>query len=60
MTPCYCAACKKELPVASISDEDAAWCPDCRRVVDMSWFQLPSWITALLLVLAVNADLLVG
>ena len=60
MTPCYCASCKKELPLSSISDENAAWCSDCRSVVDMSCFQVPSWVTALLLVLAVNADLLVA
>jgi uncharacterized paraquat-inducible protein A len=57
MSPCYCANCKTELTVSSISDEDTAGCARCRSVVEMSWFEVPSWLAGLLVVLAANAAL---
>ena len=54
MTPGYCASCKKELSVSSISEQDAAWCPECRDVVDISWFRIPNWVAALLVTLTAN------
>ncbi len=60
MTPCYCAACKKELPISSITGENSAWCAECSRVVDLSCFKVPGWVTAVLVVLTMHADLLRG
>lgn len=51
MTPCYCANCKKELPICRISDAESAWCPRCKRIVDMSCFQVPGWIVGIVVML---------
>jgi hypothetical protein len=60
MTPCYCALCKRELPLSSISDDDCAWCPECRSVVEMSCFQVPAWVAAVVVLLTMHADLLLA
>jgi len=57
MTSCYCASCKEELAIFRITDEDLAWCPECRRVVDMSWFQVPGWVLGVVVMLATCACL---
>lgn len=51
MTPCYCERCKKELPISSITGETSAWCGRCRSVVGMSYFKVPGWVAAVLVVL---------
>lgn len=57
MTTCYCASCKEELALFQITDEDLAWCPQCRRIVDMSCFQVPGWVMGVVVMLATCACL---
>jgi uncharacterized paraquat-inducible protein A len=51
-TPCYCANCKQALTISKILDSESAWCPQCKEVVDVSWFRVQSWIMGVLVVLA--------
>lgn len=57
MTPCYCANCKEKLAISRISDENSAWCPQCRRIVDMSCFQVPGWVLGVVVMLMTFACL---
>ena len=52
MTPCYCAECKRPLTAARITGDNTAWCPQCKNFVATSWFEVPSWIVGVLVVLA--------
>lgn len=51
MTLCYCAECKTPLTASSICDDNHASCPQCKHYVATSWFEVPSWIVGVLVVL---------
>ena len=55
-TPCYCANCKQALSISRILDSQSAWCPECKEIVDISCFQVQSWIMGVLVVLAAVAN----
>lgn len=44
MTPGYCSQCKQTLTVSQISDDNTAWCPDCKDYVVTACFEVPSWV----------------
>lgn len=51
LSPCYCNECKEPLTAARIIDEANGWCPNCKRVVTTSWFQVPNWAMGVLVFL---------
>ena len=55
-TPGYCAHCKKSLSISKIFDAETAWCPQCREVVGISWFQLQSWVLGVVVLLAAGTS----
>jgi hypothetical protein len=51
MTACYCADCKTPLTATTICNENTAFCPQCKRFVETSCFEVPSWIMGVLVIL---------
>lgn len=43
LSPCYCGQCKRPLTDSRVLDNKHAWCPDCKEIVNSSWFQTKSW-----------------
>ncbi|MGE0755700.1 MAG: hypothetical protein AB7O38_01705 [Pirellulaceae bacterium] len=54
LSPCYCAHCKRPLTSSRILDERSAWCAQCRNIVDVACFQVPSWVVGVTVFLAIR------
>lgn len=53
-SPCYCAECKRPLTESRILDENSAWCPNCKNIVDTTFFQVPAWVLGATLFIIAN------
>ena len=48
MTPGYCSQCKHRLMVSQISDDNTAWCAECKDYVVTSCFEVQGWVMGVL------------
>ena len=56
IAPCYCAKCRRALSTSKIFDPKSAWCPECKNIVDMTCFQVPSWVMGVLMALVAGTQ----